>query len=509
MTAVVVAADDEFVEAFHGLAKHLFPDGCPDQSLESVWPHYDRTPAPFTDAMDSYEQVVQLQRGLSSLQTHAMIVTTLALLPHSTYKGPFATITYFNKTLHAIVPCANIPPRAVERLLSGVTVNEAGRCAVLQFLYLSVAYGCVELEYIEKRYYSFFMHWSLQAETCQDAVRLLLCMSPQPRYLRRLLQQKESTPGLASLSLLLQHYTGVATDLRVAFSNREWEQSFQRFHKRIPFIHLSWSDLDHAWQDYQLSRAVATGVKRPTSATHSQSVWMERWFHGDEMIQRELLEPLMLLSSSSMEDVLIQRVLPLWDGRDPELFLHALPLQRTVLPYLERHFRFGSSAVQYAIGDYLLRYVEDEKGSDAKVVFFVNDLLLRTLLMNCSAVVVYIAFDVLDRGVPPDPALLYRLGWSGVSWERFGILMTRYKNENEKGMDRAVLDEIIGNIRKVLSGGPDLVDLFHQTSIQERLAHILMTRTNTSHLDDLSSGTSELVEAIRMDWPEADHFLAL
>lgn len=496
-----VATSEEFTEASEGLSKHLFPDGCPDQNLESLWPHYDRTPTAFTDAINSYEQVVNLslRKGLSSLQTHAMIVTVLSMLPQSKYKGPFATCTYFDKTLQAIIPCEMIPICAVERLISGVTASEKGRCSVLQYLYLAVSYGCIELEYLEKRYYSFLIHWSIQTETCNDSVRLLLLMSPQPRYTRRLLHHKER-PGLSSLSLLLQLYTGVATDTRLGFLNREWEKSFQRFHKPVPFVNISLSDLDHSWKAYQLSKVA--GIKPSTA--HCRSVLMDRWFQGDILAQKKLLEKLAFLPL--MDDFLVQRVLPLWDGRDADLLMHALPLKLQVLPFLERHFVFGSPGAQYAIGEYWMRFVEEGSDSVSEVVLFANDLLLRTLFVNFNPVVVFIALDFLDRcTISPGPALFYFLALSGVSWERVCKLITRYKNE--KWIDDQVLEEMISDIRQVLSGGPNLEDLCHRKSVKERLA--VITRRNNRNAGDLKSGTClpGLAEVIQSDWPDAHQFL--
>jgi hypothetical protein len=493
----VAHADDEFMSAFQGLAKHLFPDGCPYQSLESVWPHYDRTAAKLTDAINSYEQIVHfsLRNGLSSLQGHALVVSVLAMLPQSKYKGPFATVSYFEKTLQAIIPREPIPTCALDGLISGITVSEKGRSTVLQFLYLAVAYGCVELDYLEKRYYSFFMHWSLQAETCNDSVRLLLLMSPRPRYAGRLLPWKE-TSGLGSLSLLVELYTGVAAQNRLPFLNREWEQFFQRFHKPVPLVAIQLSDLDHPWKAFQLSRIA--GIK--PSMTHSQSVLLERWLEGDALTQRDLLEKLTCVAG--MPDMLVQHVLPLWDGRDADWFLHALPLNQQVLPYLERHFLFGSSAVQIAIGDYWIRLMQE--CGDSEVAGLVHDLLLRALLLSYSSVVAFIAYNFLDSSstLPSDLTLLYLLGLSAVSWERFCRLIVRYKKDTR--MDVPALDKLVDHMRRILSGGPSLDDLCHRESIKRRLAALARSHGNSG---DSHVCLPELAEALQRDWPDANQFL--
>ncbi|GAX29392.1 hypothetical protein FisN_16Hh168 [Fistulifera solaris] len=483
--------DDEFVAAFQGLAKHLFPDGCPYQSLESIWPHYDRTAAKWTDAINSYEQVIQysLRNGLSSLQIHAMVVSVRAMLPPSKYKGPFATPSYFEKTVQAIIPREPIPSSALDELISGVTASEKGRSSVLQFLYLAATYGCVELNLLEQRYYSFFLHWALQAETCNDAVRLLLLLSPRPRYTRRLLSRKETT---GSLSLLIELYTGVSTQNRLPFLNGEWEQLFQRFHKPAPLVALQWSDLDHSWKAFQLSQIA--GMK----SSHSRSAILERWW--DAGTQRDLLKKLACVPTDLL---VLQRVLPLWDGRDADWFLHALPLERRVLPYLERHFLFGSSAVKMAIGDYWIRLMQNG-GDDSEIVAMVQDLLLRALLLNLSSVVAFIAYDFFDKSMfPPDPTLLYLLGVSAVSWERFCQLIVRYRKEGR--MDVSVLDKLVDHMRRMLSGGPNLEDMCHRESVKGRLAS-LASRISGSD-DDSHTCLPELVEAIQTDWPDANQFL--
>ncbi|GAX26329.1 hypothetical protein FisN_16Lh168 [Fistulifera solaris] len=484
-------ADDEFTAAFQGLAKHLFPDGCPYPSLELIWPHYDRTAAKWTDAINSYEQVIQysLRNGLSSLQMHAMVVSVRAMLPPSKYKGPFATPSYFEKTVQAIIPREPIPPSALDELISGVTASEKGRSSVLQFLTLAVKYGCVEWHVLEQRFYSFFLHWSLQAETCNDAVRLLLLLSPRSRYATRLLSRKETS---GSLLLLVELYTGVATqNHRLPFLNREWEQSFQRFHKPCSLVALQWSDLDYSWKTFQLSRV----AKMKPSMTQSRSVLFERWW--DVGTQKDLLEKWACVPT----DLLVQRVLPLWDGRDADWFLHALPLHPQVLPYLERHFLFGSSAVQMAVGDYWMRLMQS--GGDSEVVAMVQDLLLRALLLDLSSVVAFIAYDFLDKStLPPDPTLLYLLGLSAVSWERFCQLIVRYKKEGR--MDVSVLDKLVDHIRRILSGGPNLEDMCHRESVKRRLA-ALANRNNNS--EDSHPWLPELAEAIQKDWPDANQFL--
>lgn len=504
---MAAAATIEFTTAFQGLANHLFPDGCPEQHLESLWPHYDRTVPTPTETLKSYEQVVNfsLRNGLSSLQLQAMTVTALCMLPQSKYKGFLATNAYFAQTVQAIIPRERIPVCVVERFMSGVTASPTGRCVVLQFLYLATSYGCFELEFLEKRYYSFFVHWAIQAETCNDSVRLLLLMSPRQRYSRRLHQQKER-PGLASLSLLLQVYTGVSRENHLRFYNREWEASFQRFHKPAPIVNISLSDLDYSWNAYQLSKVSQT---KP-STTHSRSILIDRWFQGSDSIQKNLLETMAF--SSWMDDFLLQHVLPLWDGRNAALLMYALPLKQEVFPYLERHFLFGSPAVQYAIGEYMMRFVEEE-ASDcvSEIVSFASDLFLRALMIDFSSVVVYIAFDFLDKcPFPPDPFLFYLLALSTGNWDRVCKLIVRYKNENwidDQVLDQMMMMTMISNIQQLLFGGSHLQDLCVRETVKTRLA--AMPHRYPADLGSestTSTSPSERADALKKDWPEVYHF---
>ncbi len=493
--------NNEFTTAFSGLAKHLFPDGCPEQNLESIWPLYDRTAATSSEALNSYERVVDWshRHGLSSLELQAMTVTALCMLPQSQYKGFLATESYFDRTVKAIIPRERMPICVVERLISGATANETGRCAVLQFIYLAASHGCIRMECLEKRYYSFIVHWVVQAETCIDCVRLLLFMSPKQRYARRLFQYK-ARPGLASLSLLLQHYAGVRGENRPLFSDREWEKSFQRFQKATPFVNILLSDLDHSWNAYQLSKVTRT---KP-SATFSLSILIDRWFQGSDLVQRNLLETSVFMPL--MNAFLVQHVLPIWDGRNSAYLLHALPLNVKFLPYLERHFIFGSPEVQFAIGEYLMRFVEDGSDCVSEVLLFASDLILRALLLECSLVVGFIAFDFLDRcPLPPDPFLFNILALSTGNWERVCNLIVRYKDE--KLIENQVLEQMISSVRELLFGGSSLQDLCLRTTARERLSRI----PNTCPAVFISGTTAsmfqpDLAKALEDDWPEVYRF---
>jgi hypothetical protein len=186
-----------FSQAFAGAAHHFFPDGCPEDWLESVWPpRADRSPVPSTEAAASIRQLQQHgTMGLLSLtEMNAVAIVACETLPkRSGVRSPLVdgTAKLFGILLRALVPNPDendygLVDRLVSCLVSAASAATAdARCVVLLFFTLAARhFGPFWRQALGGSYYIVVIHWALQPATAADSVRLLLAVT-QRRHASR------------------------------------------------------------------------------------------------------------------------------------------------------------------------------------------------------------------------------------------------------------------------------------------------------------------------------------
>ena len=166
-----------FSEAFGPLAHHLFPDGCPKESLAEVWPRrIDRSTVSHLEAKQGFTSLKQRghRYGYATSEMECLAVVACATLP-STGSGS-RLVDGTSKCLRELLRCM-IPKReervSVFIVTSLVTVrcDDLGKAMIVRFLTLCLRNGFLS-DYARQRlssFYTILFSWL----PCEDTFRLV------------------------------------------------------------------------------------------------------------------------------------------------------------------------------------------------------------------------------------------------------------------------------------------------------------------------------------------------
>lgn len=276
-----------FEESFSPLAYHLFPDGCPSSSskysstdtgasFETVWPQRkSRAVVSVKEALSSLRQVYRLgkRHGFTSQQQEAIVMVACAtLMTKSNYQPPEEIYVVKNSPLRdgnsqnfrtlmrSTIPKPNQPNSSyiVQKIISCCQtrkIDDQGISCVLQFLTLAVRNRALsgDARHTLSCFYGIIYNWTMDANLCGDAVRLLHAITRR-NHVRVYRAQRlhrfyhERTPeqqfNFAPIWLLLQlfarydphgcgqfHISGTERDLKsysrwFALPDMVWERNF-------------------------------------------------------------------------------------------------------------------------------------------------------------------------------------------------------------------------------------------------------------------------------------------
>ena len=270
-----------FSEVFAPLAHHFFPDGCPEEELQDVWPgRANRHPVSADQALESIRRIQESDKNefFSLPEVHAVMTVVRVTLPQPGRPAGSPLVDGSSQHAKHLIRAIRLPSRRqqqnsddrvwvnriVTSLLSSSTrMDEAGRQTVLQFLFLAVRHGGEQLKDYWKQplattFYSLLLQWALRRlEYRPDAVRLILLVTQRSHATRYRAQQiracwehhhKSSTTSSTKhkkqqrpLLALLQLYArlnptecgeAVPAELRtttaawIAFSDPAWARAF-------------------------------------------------------------------------------------------------------------------------------------------------------------------------------------------------------------------------------------------------------------------------------------------
>jgi hypothetical protein len=213
-----------FSEAFGPLAHHLFPDGCPEESLESEWPtRNNRVTVSHIQAKQSFDSLKHIANdtGYSSLQLDCISVLACATLP--SYIGAASgspLIDGSSKCLGDLLRCM-IPRRDqqvsafVVTSLVTLRCNDLGKAIICRFLTLCLRSGSLDVAARQQlvSFYTLLFSWL----PCPDTFRLVHALTRRNNVrtdrAKRLkmwydasTQSPESQKGIGPLWLMLQLY---------------------------------------------------------------------------------------------------------------------------------------------------------------------------------------------------------------------------------------------------------------------------------------------------------------
>lgn len=159
---------DSFSAAFHSLAHHLFPDGCPEESLVAAWPQRsNRVPVSARQALGSLHQLREVAK-LEGLTTDQMSCVALV------------ASTIEKRRMEEIIMC--IQPRHDHTVDSSLVINlmtlpcnDVGRLHVLRLLTLAIRRGALvgEARTTLLSFYPKVFACLPKQGLCADAMRLL------------------------------------------------------------------------------------------------------------------------------------------------------------------------------------------------------------------------------------------------------------------------------------------------------------------------------------------------
>lgn len=213
-----------FSEAFGPLAHHLFPDGCPEESLESVWPtRNNRATVSHIQARQSFASLKQIAQeiGFSALKMECLTVAACATLP--SFIGAASgspLVDGSSKCLRELLRCM-IPGRD-HRLSAFVVTNlvtlqcdDLGKAIICRFLTLCLRSGSLAVAARQQlgSFYTLLFSWL----PCPDTFRLVHALTRRnnvrPDRAKRLRMWYDSSTrspelqkGIGPLWLLLQLY---------------------------------------------------------------------------------------------------------------------------------------------------------------------------------------------------------------------------------------------------------------------------------------------------------------
>ncbi|GKY93766.1 hypothetical protein MPSEU_000343800 [Mayamaea pseudoterrestris] len=195
-----------FEDAFGPLSHHLFPDGCPDQSLAAVWPH------PMTRTRRATPTVTSSALALESLdhlriyaKQHGLTSDELSAVAWVSHQMATATDLasvlvknehHFKTVVRCLLPKTqrSFTRAVVSRLLSIHFTK--GRVGVLRFLTLAIQTGdWLELDAMmlltNSQVYAGIFQSALQPACCADAVSLLLRLTCAKHATKRCIRRME------------------------------------------------------------------------------------------------------------------------------------------------------------------------------------------------------------------------------------------------------------------------------------------------------------------------------
>lgn len=167
--------DDElsFPDAFAPIAHHLFPDGCPDETLADIWPlRTDRTLVPFLQAKAALLQVLRKWRGgLNGPQLDALVLVASHAVSG---KCTSPLIRNFKDFLRCLIPKTRdcyLSPQSLQRLLLARLADD-DRASLYRLFILAIRNRVLiqSIDQLSSRYYPLiFQH----CQRLDEAIHLL------------------------------------------------------------------------------------------------------------------------------------------------------------------------------------------------------------------------------------------------------------------------------------------------------------------------------------------------
>lgn len=264
-------SDDTFNKAFGPLAHHFFPDGCPVEEVESVWPvRTNRSAIPPAQAVAAVSELsaYTFKYGLTTPQLSALALVAYETLPKRILAGgstpktgvgagsPLVdgTSRHFRSLLQCMIPDAEAKIDSVvcSRLLS-VACDREGKSSVLRLLHLCLKNPRVWETATRQRLegpvlYSRIFALSLSEATNNDAIRVLIQLTrkiharpDRAARLRAFYDQRPKRNAHSAVPSLLRLYAQLnpsgcdrfqdglfPTHEWSLFHDTVWEQKFQR-----------------------------------------------------------------------------------------------------------------------------------------------------------------------------------------------------------------------------------------------------------------------------------------
>ena len=180
-----------FSDSFGPLAHHLFPDGCPNESLASVWPvRNHRSTVSHLEAKQGFSVLKQIghRHGYTTSEMECLAVAACATLP-STGSGS-RLVDGTSKCFRELLRC--MIPKREERVsvflvttLVTVRCDDLGKAIIVRFLTLCLRNGFL-LDCARQRlssFYTILFSWL----PCADTFRLIHALT----------RRKHATPDRA------------------------------------------------------------------------------------------------------------------------------------------------------------------------------------------------------------------------------------------------------------------------------------------------------------------------
>ena len=386
----------EFGSVFRDLSHHLFPDGCPEPSLDAVWPRSNKPRRRNDSGVTSSSQALQsLKNTRDYAKSHGLSMEELFSMVWVCHRMATATdiasVLFMNEH-HLLVAVKLLLPKhrhsitsaMVTRLLSIRSPEQ--QTIVLRFLTLAIQTGdWLDLDAIKtltaSHSYAVVFQASLQPTSCADAVRLLLritCVKHTTKHRIRRIEIVMARHGakvkaLAALLGLMKTLSDVTTcyvatvddNFMSNVPDQEWARDLTRclvqepLQKKSPSMLLSRLSQPIAYSGRlvellsspELHKVILLSKSerlrlRTLFSTNLVADWFESPPAGSnadfDSMCRSRLELLSALGffvrrtgwmSPEMERFMMQAVLPNWDGKE-EPFGNILC--RDLLPYLPK-----------------------------------------------------------------------------------------------------------------------------------------------------------------------------
>jgi len=231
---------EDFHASLSDVCYHFFPDGCPIESLENVWPRRDDfRPVSADQTRVSVRRLEELGCTLSNGQLHVFALVANYSLPSSKEERFSSPVVdgdpaMFSSLLRSMLPQteAVINTEILRLLFSAVARSKGARKSLLLLLTLTVRYRKLDetaRRFLDAEKYSCIFLWALQGSS--DAVRLLLEITKKEhillyrcKQLRLSWSQSEDSfkPALAALIRLFAKYQPESWRPSGVFNATQW-----------------------------------------------------------------------------------------------------------------------------------------------------------------------------------------------------------------------------------------------------------------------------------------------